>query len=63
LSGLSFKTRRLFNVAKNTGHWDTYKKAFTCYNKELIKKLGELRGCHGGGTARRLTLHQAMPDS
>jgi hypothetical protein len=30
LSGLRAKTRRLFNVARRTGQWDTYKEALTC---------------------------------
>jgi hypothetical protein len=37
LSGLRAKTRRLFNVARRTGQWDTYKEALTCYNKEIRK--------------------------
>jgi hypothetical protein len=37
LSGLRAKTRRLFNVAKRTGHWDTYNEALTCYNKGIRK--------------------------
>jgi hypothetical protein len=37
LSGIRTKTRRLFNTAKRTGRWDTYKEALTCYNKEIRK--------------------------
>jgi hypothetical protein len=37
LSGLRVKTRKLFNVVKRTGQWDTYKETLTCYNKELRK--------------------------
>jgi hypothetical protein len=37
LSGLRAKTRKLFNVAKRTGQWDTYKETLTCYNKEIRK--------------------------
>jgi hypothetical protein len=29
--------RRLFNTAKRTGQWDTYKEILTCYNKEIGK--------------------------
>jgi hypothetical protein len=48
LSGLRAKTRRLFNVAKRTGQWDTYKEALTCYNKEIgkAKRLSWRRYCH-----------------
>jgi hypothetical protein len=35
LSGLRVKTRKLFNIVKRTGQWDTYKETLTCYNKEL----------------------------
>jgi hypothetical protein len=35
LSGLRAKTRMLFNVAKRTGQWDTYKETLICYNKEI----------------------------
>jgi hypothetical protein len=37
MSGLRAKTRRLFNVARRTGQWDTYKEPLTCYNKEIRK--------------------------
>jgi hypothetical protein len=37
LSGLRAKTRKLFNIAKRTGQWDTYKKTLTCYNKQIRK--------------------------
>jgi hypothetical protein len=37
LSGLKAKTRKLFNIAKRTGQWDTYKETLTCYNKEIRK--------------------------
>jgi hypothetical protein len=30
-SGLRVKMRELFNIAKRTGQWDTYKETFTCY--------------------------------
>jgi hypothetical protein len=44
LSGLRIKTRRLFNEAKRTGRWDTYKEALTCYNKEISRaKLSSWR--------------------
>jgi hypothetical protein len=36
LSGLRAKTRKLFNIAKRTGQWDTYE-TLTCYNKEIRK--------------------------
>jgi hypothetical protein len=35
LSGLRAKTRELFNTAKRTSQWDTYKETVTCYNKEI----------------------------
>jgi hypothetical protein len=59
LSGLSVKTRKLFNIAKRTGQWDTYKETLTCYNKEIRKPSDP----HGGGTARRSMMFQAVPDS
>jgi hypothetical protein len=59
LSGHRTKMRRLFNTAKRTECWDTYKEALTCYNKE-IRKLSDP---HGGDTARRSTIYQAVPDS
>jgi hypothetical protein len=31
------KTRKLFNIAKRTGQWDTYKETLTSYNKEIRK--------------------------
>jgi hypothetical protein len=37
LSGLREKTRKLFNTAKRTGQWDTYKETLACYNKEIRK--------------------------
>ncbi|PNF15260.1 hypothetical protein B7P43_G00966 [Cryptotermes secundus] len=37
LSGLRANTRKLFNTAKRTGLWDTYKETLTCYNKEIRK--------------------------
>jgi hypothetical protein len=37
LSGLKLKTRRLFNIAKRTGQWNTHKETLTCYNKEIRK--------------------------
>jgi hypothetical protein len=37
LSGLTAKTRKLFNIAKRTGEWDTYKETLTCYNKDIRK--------------------------
>jgi hypothetical protein len=33
LIGLRAKTRKLFNIAKRTGQWDTYKETLTNYNK------------------------------
>jgi hypothetical protein len=36
-SGLRAKSRKLFNKAKRTGQWDTYKETLTCYNKEIRK--------------------------
>jgi hypothetical protein len=45
LSGLRAKTRKLFNTAKRTGQWDTYKETLTCYNKEIRKaKVVSWRG-------------------
>jgi hypothetical protein len=35
LSGLRAKTRKLFNIAKRTGQWDTYKETLTSYNKVI----------------------------
>jgi hypothetical protein len=35
LSGPRAKTRKLFNTAKRTEQWDTYKESLTCYNKEI----------------------------
>jgi hypothetical protein len=37
MSWLRAKTRKLFNIAKITGQWDTYKETLTCYNKEIRK--------------------------
>jgi hypothetical protein len=37
LSRLKTSTRRLFNQAKRTGDWESYKTALTCYNKEIRK--------------------------
>jgi hypothetical protein len=37
LSGIRAKTRKLFNTAKRTRQWDTYKETLTCYNKEIRK--------------------------
>jgi hypothetical protein len=37
LSGLRVKTRKIFNIAKRAGQWDTYKETVTCYNKEIRK--------------------------
>jgi hypothetical protein len=36
-SWLRAKTRKLFNTAKRTGQWDTYKEILTSYNKEIRK--------------------------
>jgi hypothetical protein len=36
-SRLKASTRRLFNQAKRTGDWKSYKTALTCYNKEIRK--------------------------
>jgi hypothetical protein len=49
LSGLRAKTRRLFNIAKRTGQWDTYKETLTCYNKEIRKpkRFSWRRYCRG----------------
>jgi hypothetical protein len=45
LSGLRAKTRKLFNTAKRTGQWDTYKETLTYYNKEIRKaKRASWRG-------------------
>jgi hypothetical protein len=45
LSGLRAKTRKLFNTAKRTGQWDTYKETLNCYNKEIRKaKRASWRG-------------------
>jgi hypothetical protein len=35
LRGLNVEIRRLYNIVKMAGHWDTHKKAITCYNKEI----------------------------
>jgi hypothetical protein len=37
LSELRAKTRKLFNIAKRTGQWDTYKETLTYYRKEISK--------------------------
>jgi hypothetical protein len=37
VSGLRAKTRKLFNTAKRTGQWDTYKETLACYKKEIRK--------------------------
>jgi hypothetical protein len=37
LSRLKASTRRLFNHAKRTGDWESYKMALTCYNKDIRK--------------------------
>jgi hypothetical protein len=43
LSGLRAKTRRLFNAAKRTGHWDMNKEVvLTFYNKEIRKAIKSL---------------------
>jgi hypothetical protein len=45
LSGLRAKTRKLFNIAKRIGQWDTYKETLTGYNKEIRKaKRSSWRG-------------------
>jgi hypothetical protein len=36
-SGLRAKKRNLFNVAKRTGKWGTYKETLTCFNQEIRK--------------------------
>jgi hypothetical protein len=47
LSWLRAKTRKLFNIAKITGQWDTYKETLTCYNNEIRKaKRSSWRYCH-----------------
>jgi hypothetical protein len=47
------QTRRLFNRAKKTGEWDTYKEAPTHYNKEIRKakrsSCQETEDVAGGG--------------
>jgi hypothetical protein len=35
LRGLRAEKRKLFNIAKRTGQWDTYKETHTCYKKEI----------------------------
>jgi hypothetical protein len=49
LSSLRLQTRRLFNRAKRTGEWDTYKEALTHYNIEITTaKRSSWRGyCQG----------------
>jgi hypothetical protein len=37
LSGFRAKTRKLLNIAKRTGQWDTYKETLTCCSKEIRK--------------------------
>jgi hypothetical protein len=37
LSCLKLSTRRLFNKAKKTGDWESYKMALTNYHKEIRK--------------------------
>jgi hypothetical protein len=37
LSRLKASRRQLFNQAKRTGDWESYKTALTCYNKEIRK--------------------------
>jgi hypothetical protein len=37
LNGLRAKTRKLFNIEKRTGQWDTHKETLTCYNIEIRK--------------------------
>jgi hypothetical protein len=67
LSGLRAKTRKLFNIAKRTGQWDTYKETLTCYNKEIRKaKRSSWRGCcreindvPGSARLMRVTAKQA----
>jgi hypothetical protein len=48
LSELKAKSRRLFNISKRALHWDTYKEALTCYNKEIrkAKRSSWRRFCH-----------------
>jgi hypothetical protein len=52
-------TRKLFNVAKRTEHQGAYKEALTRYSKEIRNT----RIYHGGGTARRSLMYQAVSDS
>jgi len=59
LSSLRFHARRLFNRAKKTGEWDTYKKAPTHYNKQIRKA----KSCHARGTARGSRMYQMGPGS
>jgi hypothetical protein len=46
---LCFHGRKLYNRAKRMGEWDTYKEAFTCYNKEIknAKRSSWTRYCQG----------------
>jgi hypothetical protein len=67
LSGLRVITRKLFNIAKRTGQWDTYKEALTCYNKEIrkAKRFSWRRYCReindvpGGARLMRVMAKQA----
>jgi hypothetical protein len=47
-SGLGIKTRRLLNISKRIGHWDTYQEPLTCYNKGIRKANSP----HGEDTAK-----------
>jgi hypothetical protein len=56
---LRTKTRRLFNVAKRTGHWDIYKEALISYKKEIrrAKRSSWMRYC------QEISHIKAVPES
>jgi hypothetical protein len=62
LSGLRTKTISLFNTAKRTGRWDTYKEALTCYNKEIrkAKRSSWRRHCETGDVPDNARLLKIM---
>jgi hypothetical protein len=59
LSGLQAKTRRLLNTAKGQASGIPMKKP----SPVRTKISGKPNGLHGGGTARRSLIYQAVADS
>jgi len=55
LSHLRASTRWLFNQAKRIGYSEPYKKALTCYNKEIWNVKQSLGGTNVSGSKMYLT--------